>query len=158
MSAIGPRTIEPYLSKIWASYSMLAPVALLVYDHALTFGDELQHLWSRRPHIIGLVTLFVRYFTLFTRTFDAFVYFSSPTWSTHPGTGYSGLSRLQLSNIPQITIPWGYMHAYFDSGACNYDAQSRRLVSRTDINNFFVGNSGHKRNYPDGDLAIYWIR
>ncbi|KIJ54054.1 hypothetical protein M422DRAFT_241314 [Sphaerobolus stellatus SS14] len=37
---------------------------------ALTFDEEMRHLWSSQPTLVSLLTLFVRYFTLVTRLAD----------------------------------------------------------------------------------------
>ncbi|KAF8302609.1 hypothetical protein DL93DRAFT_464731 [Clavulina sp. PMI_390] len=45
------------------SLCISASTALYFYDYALTFGDEVKHIWSARPSLMIYLFLFNRYFT-----------------------------------------------------------------------------------------------
>ncbi|KAF8592706.1 hypothetical protein K439DRAFT_1610460 [Ramaria rubella] len=52
--------------------SLTTSFVLLLYDHALTFGDEVNEFWTLRPSPTGALILIVRYFALLSRGLDVF--------------------------------------------------------------------------------------
>ncbi|KAF8589760.1 hypothetical protein K439DRAFT_306472 [Ramaria rubella] len=52
--------------------SLAASLVLLLYDHALTFGDEVNEFWTLRLSPTGTLILIVRYFAILSRGLDMF--------------------------------------------------------------------------------------
>ncbi|KAJ7068844.1 hypothetical protein C8F01DRAFT_1119494 [Mycena amicta] len=44
----------------------IAGLVLIIYDHILTFADEVEHVWKTRFSPANLFYIWIRYFTLIT--------------------------------------------------------------------------------------------
>ncbi|KAF8580820.1 hypothetical protein K439DRAFT_1518570 [Ramaria rubella] len=52
--------------------SVVASLMLVIYEHALTFDDEVNWIWAVCLSIPGVLVLILRYFAIFSRIVDTF--------------------------------------------------------------------------------------
>jgi len=85
-------------------YSELSSSAIIVFDHLITFDQEVEHVWSA-PWTIGKTLFLVnRYYTLFVVTFNNYGLFSSNLTNSFctkflEWQGWSGLIACALAEI-----------------------------------------------------------
>ncbi|KAF8582934.1 hypothetical protein K439DRAFT_1617857 [Ramaria rubella] len=79
------------------TYAIIGSIALLLYDHVLTFEDEVEQIWKRQQSALTIVWLLVRYFTPASLVVEAFIRIY-PFWSL------ASCNAIALLNIPAVSL------------------------------------------------------
>ncbi|KAF8509189.1 hypothetical protein JB92DRAFT_545287 [Gautieria morchelliformis] len=97
-------------------YYLCAAFTILLYDHMLSFADEVKYIWARPRELVSGLFLFVRYFTPVVLIIDMLAFFNT-NWSIEMQEIYSlpTISRWRRRPRPSRTTarpPVRSFHVY----------------------------------------------
>ncbi|KAJ7210673.1 hypothetical protein B0H12DRAFT_1242672 [Mycena haematopus] len=98
MPQTSPPVLDDVSDTIRTNFVAFASLTILVWDHVITFSDEVEYIWKGKKGPIIYLFIFNRYFTPLGFVVNLFAYLS-PTW-TFERFVISVAAPHQVSNLP----------------------------------------------------------